>query len=301
MATMLPPATIGEFSPAEPSSWPVYLERLEFFFQAHDITSDDKKRALLCSVCGVDAYALLRSLCAPKAPSETPFKDIIAKLNGHFIGKPNVTMERFRFNKRDQLPGESVQDFLAALRQLARYCDFEDWLDRLLCDHLVCGLRDETIQRRLLAEPDLKLTKAILLARAAEEAAAKTEELRRAKANSVVDANQLQNSGKRHGAKGPASGVVLVSMTHELAHTVLLSATSATTRGISRKRVGRKQQKKSKLQNPVIERDTRKNRNIVDATTTFRSPVTQLRTSTLSLLLIRTRTSLLTERPSPPW
>lgn len=202
---MLPPATIGEFSPAEPSSWPVYLERLEFFFQAHDITSDDKKRALLCSVCGVDAYALLRSLCAPKAPSETPFKDIIAKLNGHFIGKPNVTMERFRFNKRDQLPGESVQDFLAALRQLARYCDFENWLDRLLCDRLVCGLRDETIQRRLLAEPDLKLTKAILLARAAEEAAAKTEELRRSKANSVVDANQLQNSGKRHGAKGPAS------------------------------------------------------------------------------------------------
>lgn len=112
---MLPPATIGEFSPAEPSSWPVYLERLEFFFQAHDITSDDKKRALLCSVCGIDAYALLRSLCAPTAPSETPFKDIIAKLNGHFVGKPNVTMECFRFNKRDQLPGESVQDFLAAL------------------------------------------------------------------------------------------------------------------------------------------------------------------------------------------
>lgn len=77
-------------------------------------------------------------------------------------------------------------------------------MDRLLCDRMVSGLRDETIQRRLLAEPDLKLSKAILLPRAAEEAAAKTEELRRSKANTVVNANELQKSSKLHGAKGPA-------------------------------------------------------------------------------------------------
>ncbi|KAH9377150.1 hypothetical protein HPB48_003138 [Haemaphysalis longicornis] len=161
---------------------------------SHDITSDDKKRALLCSVCGVDAYALLRSLCAPKAPSETPFKDIITKLNGHFIGKPNVTMERFRFNKRDQLPGESVQRRKQPPR--LKNCDAQ---------RLTLWLMPTNYKTAVSA---------------------------------TVQKDPLLLSNR--------VGVVL------------LSATSAATRGISRKRVGRKQQKKSKLQNPVIARDTKK-------------------------------------------
>lgn len=182
-------------------------------------------------------------------------------------------------------------------------------MDRLLCDRLVCGLRDETIQRRLLAEPDLKLSKAILLARAAEEAAAKTEELRRSKANSVVDANQLQKSSKLHGAKGPACAPMQPCWRCTAEHDARTCSYHAAVRhfmrqirGTSKGLVGRKQRKKSKLPNPVIERGTpRKSRNIVDATITFRSPVIQLRTSTPSQLLTRTQTSLRLQRPSPSW
>lgn len=52
------------------------------------------------------------------------------------------------------------------------------------------------------------------------------------------------------------AGVVRVSMTHELAHTIQLSVTSVATRGPSKRLVERKQRKKSKLPNPIIERDT---------------------------------------------
>lgn len=34
--------TIGEFVPTEAPSWPLYLERLEFFFQANDIDGNEK-------------------------------------------------------------------------------------------------------------------------------------------------------------------------------------------------------------------------------------------------------------------
>lgn len=76
------------------------------------------------------------------------------------------------------MEGESVQAYITALRHLARHYEFQDWLDPLLCDHLVCGLRDKTLQHRLLAEPELTLTKAIQMARAFEAAAAKTQKLR---------------------------------------------------------------------------------------------------------------------------
>lgn len=87
--------------------------------------------------------------------------------------------------------------YLAALRHLARHCEFEDWLDRLLCDRLVCGLRDETLQRRLLAEPELTLTKAVQMARAAEEAAVKTEELRRTRSEARPEQNRVAQAPRK--------------------------------------------------------------------------------------------------------
>ena len=40
----------------------------------------------------------------------------------------------------------------------------ENFLDKILCDQLVCGLHDKAIQCRLLAEAGLTLTKALTLA-----------------------------------------------------------------------------------------------------------------------------------------
>ena len=55
---------IGEFS-GEAADWDNYIERLENFFVAHDITEANKKRATLLSECGARSSAawwLRRSL-----------------------------------------------------------------------------------------------------------------------------------------------------------------------------------------------------------------------------------------------
>ena len=66
--------------------------------------------------------------------------------------------------------GENVANYLAELRRLALTCEFGNFLDEALCDKLVCGLTNEAIQRRLLAEADLTLTKALALTQAMETA-----------------------------------------------------------------------------------------------------------------------------------
>ena len=63
-----------------------------------------------------------------------------------------VIAEQFNFYCRCQGEGESVGDFVAELRRLASSCEFGDFLDDALRDRLVCGLSNETAQRRLFTE-----------------------------------------------------------------------------------------------------------------------------------------------------
>ena len=78
--------------------------------------------------------------------------------------------ERFRFHRHQQYSSESVAQFLAALRNLAIHCDFGAVLNVTLRDRSVCGLRSQAVQRKLLSEAGLTLSKATEIASAAEAA-----------------------------------------------------------------------------------------------------------------------------------
>ena len=68
--------------------------------------------------------------------------------------------------------------YLSELRVLAQWCKFGDTLDDMLRDRLVCGVNEETIQRRLLAESGLTLKKALEIAQGLEAAARNVREIR---------------------------------------------------------------------------------------------------------------------------
>lgn len=63
-----------------------------------------------------------------------------------------------------------MAEFDAALRKLAINCTFGDALQDTLRDRFVCGLRHESIQRRLLSESSLTYAKAIEIAKVMEAA-----------------------------------------------------------------------------------------------------------------------------------
>ena len=79
-------------------------------------------------------------------------------------------MQRFKFNSRVRGEGESIADFVAALRQLSEHCAFGETLQDVLRDRLVCGVKDERIQRRLLGEVELTFARAFQIALAVESA-----------------------------------------------------------------------------------------------------------------------------------
>ena len=157
--------------------WSLYTERLSQYFVANDITDDKKKVAVLLTVMGSKAYELLHSLLSPVVPSTKKYDELIAKLEAHLKPKPLVIAERFRFHHRNQRDGETVAQYMAELRRLSEHCEFKDYLDEVLRDRLVCGLRSEAIQRRLLSEKDLTLAKAYDIAHSEETASRQASQL----------------------------------------------------------------------------------------------------------------------------
>ena len=135
----------------------------------------DKQVPILLSAIGAPIYSFLSDLLSPDLPSTKSMDALISVLRGHFEPRRVVIAERFHFYKRDQLPGESMCDFDAALRKLATHCRFGEALEEALRDRFVCGLRHNAIQRRLLTETDLTYSKALDVARSIEAAEANSK------------------------------------------------------------------------------------------------------------------------------
>ncbi|KAL5489233.1 hypothetical protein EMCRGX_G018302 [Ephydatia muelleri] len=120
---------------------------------------------------------MLRALTAPKKPGEKSYEELVEILTKHLAPKPLVIAERYRFHKRDQKEGETVREYVSALQKLTEHCDFQDHLEDTLRDRLVCGLRDVTLQKRLLTKEDLTFARAVEMAETAERAEKDAAEL----------------------------------------------------------------------------------------------------------------------------
>ncbi|XP_077543910.1 uncharacterized protein LOC144156018 [Haemaphysalis longicornis] len=190
------------------SNWSSWFGRLQFFFEANDVTDPVKQRANLLTLCGAHIYDVVCALLQPKTPDRVSYAEIVAALQAHYDPRPSEVYSRAMFQRRDQLPGESVNDYVAALRKLATSCNFgtlptattptatqaggaastqqgaTDYnptllpLDVMLRDRFVCGLRDENLQQRLFAEKELTFTKAYDFAIRAESAVQQQQKIK---------------------------------------------------------------------------------------------------------------------------
>ena len=164
-------ATFGkvEYFDGTSETWSSYIERMDQYFVANDITNGPKKRAILLSCCGPKAYNLLRGLANNK-PAEKSYDELVKLMQGHLYPAPNPIAERFKFNNRDRQASETISDYVAVLRKLSEHCNYGDTLDDMIRDRLVCGVRDEKIQQKLLCEKKLTLNSALKIAQAMESA-----------------------------------------------------------------------------------------------------------------------------------
>lgn len=95
----------------------MYIERLQQYFAANDIT-EEKHVAVLLSAMGGKAYSLLRSLTAPQRPAGKTFVELVQVMQEHLSPKPLLIAERFRFYKRNQCEGETISTYVAGFKKV---------------------------------------------------------------------------------------------------------------------------------------------------------------------------------------
>ena len=80
---------------------------------------------------------------------------ILELMSEYYNPEPLVTTKYYRFYSRFRQSHESVSAFVAKLHSLAKDCEFGVALQDNFRDRLVCGISNQSIQKRLLAEHQL--------------------------------------------------------------------------------------------------------------------------------------------------
>ena len=77
---------------------------------------------------------------------------VIGKFDQYFKVRRNTIFERAKFNRRSQKEGESVEQYITDLYELAKFCEFGELKEEMLCDRVVVGIRDLALSEKMQTE-----------------------------------------------------------------------------------------------------------------------------------------------------
>lgn len=173
---LLPP---DQFDFRNPDDWPRWKRRFQQFREASSLTEDSAKKQVntLLYCLGEEAEAVLSSTTIT-AEERDVYDTVVSKFDSFFQVRRNVIFERARFNKRDQLPGETVEQYIMELYKLVEYCSYGELKDEMIRDRLVVGILDSALSQRLQLDATLTLEKAKKLVRQREAVGEQNQLLR---------------------------------------------------------------------------------------------------------------------------
>ncbi|KAM7287743.1 uncharacterized protein ISCGN_031434 [Ixodes scapularis] len=138
-------------TPGEPvAPWLTWKHGFLNYLEAIDAEDfpPKRKRAILLSFLGdegnrvVDAF----NLAGPSASAtQDEFQVLLSALVTHFASAPNIIVERRKFVNRVQGPGETVSQYLGALRRLASFCDYGEALESRVAEMFISGIRSTEV------------------------------------------------------------------------------------------------------------------------------------------------------------
>lgn len=125
--------------------------------------TDDYRVATFITCIGAEALDVYKT-----EEDKTNMETVLRLMEAHCIGETNTIYERFHFQRRQQEPGERVEQFVTALRALAKACNFGGALDERVRDQIVFGVRENDLRKQLLQRRDLTVSMCVDMCRASK-------------------------------------------------------------------------------------------------------------------------------------
>lgn len=157
--------------------WRIFEQEYDIFIAAAHSDKDARTRAfILLNLAGSEAIERERAFVyAPavyagegenrrlvtRAESREDPECLKRKFRELCNPQTNITMERHKFNTRNQRPDETIESYVSDLKNKAASCRFGQLKEELIRDRLVCGITSDSMRKQLLRDSDLTLSKAI--------------------------------------------------------------------------------------------------------------------------------------------
>ena len=126
-----------------------WLHSVEMYFEALEITSDGRKRAMLLHLVGPDLQQVYETLSEP-AGVQGQFDICKAKLKMYFAPARNTISEWLTFQSVRVAAGEQFGTYVARLRNAANRCGFPAAsLDQEICNQCMAGTSGKLHERLL--------------------------------------------------------------------------------------------------------------------------------------------------------
>ena len=154
----------------------------------NDSISAERRRAILLHCIGVEGQRLFYTLPEESGDGGDNYINTVNLLSKYFKPVENVIAARYRFRQRGQFSGESIDGYISALRELAVPCNFGTFQSEMIRDQLVEKTNSTRLRERLLLEADVKLPRAIEIAKQVEQAVREAHSL--AGATSTTNATE---------------------------------------------------------------------------------------------------------------
>ena len=154
-----PPESFDFKVPDDLSHW---KRRFQQFREASGLSEDNEAKQIntLLYCMGEEAEDVLTST-NPTKEEKKQFQSIIAKFDSFFKIRKNVIFERARFNRRNQIEGESAEQYITQLYHLVENCEYPPEIkEELIRDRLVVGITDKAQSETLQLDAELTLEKA---------------------------------------------------------------------------------------------------------------------------------------------
>lgn len=126
-----PTITMPEYRATENSSVADYFNRLEWALQLSKIPETqyaDYARVYM----GAELNMSLKFLIAPRLPQDIAYPELRKTLVAHWDEKKNKYVESVKYRTIVQQRGESIAQYVLRLKQGSAYCEYGDFLDRML-------------------------------------------------------------------------------------------------------------------------------------------------------------------------
>lgn len=155
------------FDFGKPEAWPLWKKRIERYFTISGLNrvEESEKVDTLLYIMGSRSEEVFLQLPDDKKGT---FSLVLEEFDKYFKPQKNVIFDRFCFNSRKQMPGESVDSFITDLYSMVEKCDFGELKEDLLRDRIVVGMADSKTSEILQLKADLTLSEAAKIARLSE-------------------------------------------------------------------------------------------------------------------------------------